>query len=117
MREDRYIACNLMDTGNHPIDARRHIFGGLSPGRSVAEYHPARVSSLDLGRRQSFVLTIIPFDEVRLDLGGTVEAREMAGLAGTRKRADEHRREAVRCQDGRQLCSEAPSVFGQRDVR
>src|ERR1043166_8623729 len=100
MGEDRHIACDLTDTDNHPVDACCHIFGGLSPRRPVPEYHPARLFGLDLGCRQSLVLTIIPFDKIRLDLAGAIESREPASLASTRKRADEHSREAVRCQDG-----------------
>ena len=71
---------------------------------------------MDLFRGQSFVLPIVPFNEVGIDFSLRAEARELAGLSGAMKRARQNQRERRPFQEWFELSGDVPTVLRQRDV-
>jgi hypothetical protein len=69
-------------SSNDLIDSRADLRRAFAAGAAVAEEHPVWCLRMDLFRGQSFVLPIVPFDEVGIDFSLGAEARELAGLSG-----------------------------------
>ncbi len=71
---------------------------------------------MDLLRRQSLMLAVVPLGEVGIGDAHIAEPRQCAGLAHPLHRTDEHERERLLGEHRPYLFSKPPPVVGQGDV-
>src|SRR5262245_25388374 len=89
MREQNDVAVDRARAGYHPVHPRPDLLWRLAARASIRENQPARGDLVDLLRRQSLVLAIVPFDQVGVDDSLIAEARQLAGLSRPPHRAAE----------------------------
>src|SRR5208337_1359647 len=99
VREKHDVAVNGARPGYYSIDPCSHLVRRLSRGASVPEDEPARRDLVDLLRRQSFVVAIVPLDQISVDDRGIAEARQFASLSGASHWAAKREAECIPCQD------------------
>src|ERR1700746_3682250 len=62
--KQRNVAIGTPRPRNHPIHPRTHLLRHLTVRASISEDQPARRDLMDLLRRQSLILAVIPLSEV-----------------------------------------------------
>src|SRR6185369_13251018 len=72
---------------NDPIGPGADCLWRFAPRTTIAENLPAGPLHADLGGGEAFVVAVIPFHQVRNDLGQFAEAGQFAGPARPFKRA------------------------------
>src|SRR5580692_2584634 len=114
--KQRNVAIGTPRSRNHPIHPGTHLLWRLTARASIPKDQPARRHRMDLLRRQSLILAVIPLGEVGMDDGHIAEPRQCAGLARPLHRADEYERERLFGEHRSHLFSKPPPVVGQGDV-
>ena len=117
MGEQQHISVGLEGAGDHSVRARPDGSGSLTPGHPVGPERPAGSLDADVRRSPTFVLPVVPFEEVVSRLALVGEAGETAGLdsPSTRGSSGPTRRCARPAGAPASSACERPS-FGERDV-
>src|SRR5579864_2641299 len=76
--------------GDDPIGAGAYVGRLLAIRAAVAEQEPAGALGHDFAGLAAFVVAVVPFEKVRIDLGPRAESSKLAGAPGARERAREH---------------------------
>ena len=80
--------------GMHPADnlisPRAHLVGRFTSGAAVAEQLPIRAYRMDLGRAATFILAVVPFEQIAIDVGCGAEAGQLTGPARTLQGTGKH---------------------------
>ena len=102
--------------GDNAIGARADLFRRLAARTAVAKNRPTRPSRANLFRRESFVLAIVPLDQVGLDIGKLAKPSEFAGFAGALERTREDQCKGDLGQNRFENPRGCSSVFGQWNI-
>ncbi len=89
-RKKQYIRAECAHPSHHRVSPRRHLFRRFAAGAAVTEQLPIRALGMDLGRGQTLILAVIPFDEIAIDLRDVPKSREFAGATRALQRARKH---------------------------
>src|ERR1700729_2901051 len=83
-KHDRLVI-NRAKAANHAISARADIGWLLAVWAPVAEQEPAGPVGEDFAALAPLVIAVVPFEQVRIKLGGVTEPSECAGASRTLK--------------------------------
>ena len=116
--ERNCIASQRTHFCDHTIDSHAELLRSFSASAAaIVEDCPARMVSLNLVGGQSFVIAVVPFHQIRINLGARSQSRQFTGLPRPSQRARQHqveiRRDEFLTQESRSLAA----VLGQRDIR
>src|SRR3984885_2189318 len=115
-KHDRLVI-NRAKAANHAISARADIGWLLAVWAPVAEQEPAGPVGEDFAALAPLVIAVVPFEQVRIKLGGVAEPSECAGASRTLKGTGEN---PVKLKSLKALV-EPPglpfALFGQRNIR
>src|SRR5271166_2861005 len=117
VREQRDVTVSRARPGDHPVYPRTHFVRRLAARASIPEDQPARCDLVDLLGRYSFVLAVVPLDQVGVDDSLVAETRQLTGLPRPLHGAAKNERERVLGQHRPQPFGDAAPTFGQRNVR
>ena len=81
---------NLLNNAVRPL---ANLPGDSPSGQPVAKEMPSGPFRVDLGKTASFVITAIPFDEIRLNPGDLSKTSQLTGSDHPLERAGEDRRQ------------------------
>src|SRR5262249_27608345 len=84
------LPVNGAQAAHHPVGPRAYLIRRLSAGTTVAKYLPTGTFRKDLGRATAFILTVVPFVQVTIDVRHGSEASQLAGPARALQRTGEH---------------------------
>src|ERR1700730_11390474 len=115
--KQRNVAIGAPRSRNHPIHPRTHLLWRLTARASIPEDQPARRHVMDLLRRQSLILAVIPLGEVGINDGHIAKPRQRAGLPRTSRRAAQNDSEGRRVEHRPHPLGEPAPIVGQRDIR
>src|SRR5262245_19224118 len=79
--KNQNVPVNGAQAAHHPVGPRAYLIRRLSAGTTVAKYLPTGTFRKDLGRATAFILTVVPFVQVTIDLRHGSEASQLAGPA------------------------------------
>src|SRR2546425_10478142 len=113
-REKQNVAGDSAYSVHYAVGPRRNVFWRFAPRAAVAEQLPVRAFGKDVSRAPAFVLAVVPFDQVGVNLGHRPEPSQFAGPHGPTQGARKYRRECHRVQPLTKLSRIALSVLGQR---
>ena len=116
MREQRYVASLRPQPAYHSIDACTNLFRCLATRASMAEDEPARRDLVDLLGRQSLVLAVVPFNEVRVDNRLVPETRQLAGFSCALHRTAQNELKPSLSENRSHPLRMPAAIVGQRDV-
>lgn len=102
--------------GQHAVTARADLLGGLAAGAAVAEELPIGTHGVNLIRSEAFVFTVIPFEQVRIDIGDGAEAGELARAPRALQWACKNQFEIQSGQPLSQRTGVLLAVFGQGQI-
>src|SRR6516165_8270669 len=112
----QHVALDRANPANHAVGAAADL-GRRFPSRTaVAEYMPARTFLVDIGAGAAFVISVIPFDQVAVDLGLVSKTGQFAGPASALQRTGEYTGEGQAAQPVSQAAGVALAPFGQRQI-
>src|ERR1700738_4189288 len=74
--KQRTVAIGTPRSRNHPIHPRTHLLWRLTARASIPEDQPARRHLMDLLRRQSLILAVVPLGAVVIEDGRVAETRQ-----------------------------------------
>jgi hypothetical protein len=87
--KQQHVSGDGTDTLNHSVGSLLNLVRHLASRAAIPEQLPVWALRVDLGRAPAFVLTVVPFDQVRIGLGYRSESGQFAGsecaLEGARK--------------------------------
>lgn len=116
MRKKRDVARKGTQAGDQSVCAGGKLIGRFAIGGSVFEYRPPRLFAKDVFGELAFMVTVVPFGKVGLDLGDRRQGYQRAGLPCTFEWAGEH----LTKWDLPQICSQVlsfiPTVFRQWNI-
>lgn len=81
-RKYQHVAGHCPHAGEHPIRASAHLRRTFPARATVPKELPAWCLGVNVNRLASLVFTVIPFDQVRVDLGSSAESRQFASMSG-----------------------------------
>src|SRR5438045_7370891 len=88
-RENQHIAVDGAHSTHNVIGPRANMIRQFSTGTAIAKQLPVGTLLMDLDRSATFVIPVVPFDQIAIDLGCTSEPGQFASassaLQGTRK--------------------------------
>ena len=84
----RVIGC--AKAGDDAVGARAHIGWLLAVRAPVAKQEPARALAKDFAALAPLVVAVVPFEQIRIKLGGVAEPSECAGASRTLKGTGEN---------------------------
>ena len=67
-----------------------YLSGRFTAGAAIAEEPPVGAVAADFGAAETFVVSVIPFNEIGVEFGDGFVTSEGAGLGGALQRAGEH---------------------------
>ena len=105
------------DTLDDAIRSRADLIESFSAGEAIAKQFPIRTLRLDFRGGESFVIAIIPFDEVGVDFGCLTEAGKLARAPRPKQRTGKHFAELLIFEPLAELAGIALTAWGERQVR
>src|SRR5713101_5676322 len=78
MREDRNIAFQRPEPGNHPICASGNLGGRFAPWASVSKDIPVWPCLANIHRALSLVVAVVPLREIRFDFCNVTQPGQLA---------------------------------------
>jgi len=75
-RKNQYIAVDRPGTPDHTISAGANLLRRFSVGTTIAKQVPIRSLRMNLRCSQAFVIAVVPFHQIRIDLGYGSKARQ-----------------------------------------
>ena len=116
--ENPFTISNLTTTGGGWLTATATLLTPVAArAAAITEDCPPRAMNVNLLGGQSFVVAVVPFHQIRIDLGTRAEPRQFAGLPRPSQRARQHQLEISRDQFLPQQPRLLATVLSQRDVR
>ena len=116
VREQHDIAVDGARPDDHSVDPCSHLLRPLSSRASVSKDEPAWRDVMNLLRRQSLVVAIVPLDQISVDDRHITEACQFAGLSRASHWAAKSEPECIPGQDRLQPLRQPTAVVGQRHV-
>src|SRR5215471_10088368 len=92
-RKEQRVAIERPHPGDDAIGARAYSCRGLAAGTPIPEQLPVRAFAANLLCGSTFVVAVVPLEQITVDFRGGAKARQLAGPRGTLERAREHPRE------------------------
>jgi len=77
-REEQNVAGDPAHSLHYAVFPRSNVFWRFAPWAAVAEQVPVRAFGKDVSRVAAFVLAVVPFDQVTINLGYGSEPSELA---------------------------------------
>src|SRR4026207_2130198 len=116
--EESRIALQCAYSCDHTIGTDADLLWSLSArAAAIVEDCPTWAMNKNLLGGQSFVVPVVPFHQIRIDLGARAQTRQFAGLPRPSQRARQPRLEFSRARFLPQQPRLLATVLGQRDVR
>src|SRR5438067_8629189 len=116
VREQSHVAINCACPSDHPVRARAHLRRRLPAWAAIAKDQPARRALVNLARRQSLVLAVVPLGEVMVYYRFVAEPSQLAGFARPLHRATEDESERLLGELRPHSFGEPAPVVGQRNI-
>ena len=116
MREECDVFAKAAKPRNEAVGAGRYLCSRLTARTTVAEDVPVGRGLSYFSSRKALVCAIVPFCEVRFDLGFVSKARERTCLAGASARTGQDTRERNGLQKRQQSAGLHLAVLGQGNV-
>src|SRR6266852_386940 len=113
-REKQNVAGDSAYSLHYAVCPRSNVFWRFAPRAAVAEQLPVRAFCKDVSRVAAFVLAIVPFDQVTVNLGHGSKPSQFARLHGPTQRTGKHLRKCHPVQTLTKLVRIALSVLGER---
>src|SRR6516165_3494592 len=92
-RKKQHVPLYGMQPADNAISPRAHLVRRFTSGAAVAEQLPIRAFRTDLGCAATFILAVVPFEQIAIDVGCGAEAGQLTGparaLQGAGKNLDE----------------------------
>src|SRR5262249_7732207 len=95
-REEQKVALNRADSLQEAVGSGAHLPRGFTPGATVAKKPPVGPLRMNLNAAAAFVLTIVPFEQVRFDLGQSSKTSQFAGPGRALQGAGQNFRKGLR---------------------
>src|SRR4029079_10119916 len=89
-RKEQRMACRRADAADDPIRTFADFMRRFASRAAVAEEFPIGTFCTNLSRTASFVLTIVPFDQVFINVSDWFEAGQFTGPGRTLQRTGQH---------------------------
>ena len=87
MRKDCDVGLQLSNSCDYSIGSEPNLFGGFPARTGMSPDRPSRNLLLDLFRRDSFVIAVIPLHQVGTEFDPSAQAGETSGLERSLQRA------------------------------
>ena len=116
VRKERDLSVQVPKTGDESIGPVGNSPGCFTPGATVSENIPIGPDLADVHGAPTFVITVVPFSEVRLDFGAPTQGNQCTGPLSPSARATEHMGEFGVAQSLPKLSCFLFAMFGQRNV-
>src|SRR5436190_23174576 len=120
------MKCPLEKSSTSPGTARTRLTtrsaraaawaGDSPPGTAVAEQFPIGALRPDFGSAVPLILTIVPFDQIRVDFSDSSKASQLARAPGALQRARKHLGKTQSAQPFLEAARIALATFCQRQV-
>jgi len=104
VREQKHVAGSPESTVDHSLSSDGNLRAAFASRHAVAPQGPARVFNLNLGRSPSFVLTVIPLEQICVEYCTIAEAGEEAGFSCSVERAGQYECEVAANKGPGDLC-------------
>src|ERR1035438_6856995 len=111
------MAADLYRALDDATGARGHLLDGLAMRHRRRPDGPARHALLDLRAGTPFVSAVVPFAQIRLDLGHAAIARQLAGFVRALQRAGQHQGEGPPREVASEFLRFPHPGRGEREVR
>src|SRR5512132_4381869 len=98
VREKGDVAIRQRGAVDRGAGSRGYLFDRLRAGKAFDPKIPARNLFANIRGRETFVITVIPLEEVGLDLRHIAVSGQAAGLQSTLERAGQHQGETFTAQ-------------------
>ena len=82
-REEQYVPGDRSRTAEDAVGPCAHLVGRFTSRAAVTKQLPIRASRMDLGRAATFILAVVPFEQIAIDAGCGSEAGHFTGPART----------------------------------
>src|SRR5215216_528133 len=92
-RKNQYIGVERADTRNNTIGTRANLFRRFSVRATIAKQFPIRSCGVDLCRSQTFVVAVVPFDQITIDFSYGSKARQFTSSKSALQWAGQDSRE------------------------
>ena len=101
--KDQHIALDTAQTVDHSIRSITDLSQRLAAGAAITKKLPSGSGLLNLGCPQTFVISVVPFDQVRIHFRDCFEARKFAGQVCSFQSASQYLSECSPCQNRTQV--------------
>jgi hypothetical protein len=115
--KNEHIPLYFSDSGKSPIGPSSDVPRRFTVGAAIAEDYPTGALCQDLGPRPTFVVAIIPFDEIGGGLGQRPVAAKFARAHRSLKRARENPGEGSTGESRLKQTSLFLAALGQGEIR
>jgi hypothetical protein len=92
-RKKQHVSFYSTHPADNEISPRAHLVGRFASGAPVSEQLPIRSFRMDFGRAATFILAVVPFEQIAIYIGCGAEAGQLTGpscaLQGTGKNLGE----------------------------
>ena len=116
MREDRDVAFQRPEPGNHPICTFGNLGGRFAAWASVSKDIPVWPCLANIHRALSLVVAVVPLREIRFDFCNVTQPGQLACSPCTLQRTGEHPAEPHSAEPFRELAGVLFALFSQRYV-
>jgi hypothetical protein len=115
-REYSQVSLESPRSADDPVGSDAHLIRGFSAWATVAEQLPIRALHVDLGGAATFILAIIPFGQIGIDLGDIAKAGEFGSPLRALRRTGQYLSQVRSAQPLSESAGLPFAVFGQRQV-
>src|SRR5258708_11270979 len=116
-RKDQHIAFDRTHATHNVIGPRANVVRQFSAGAAVAKQLPVGAMCMNLHRSETFVLAVVPFDQIAIDFGCGRKAGQFAGASSALQGAREYLRERQSGQPFPKPTGIAFASLGERHIR
>jgi hypothetical protein len=89
-RENQHVALDDAHMLHHPIGTRANLAWRFPSRAAIAKQLPIRALVVDVSRKTTLVLPIVPSEQVPVDFSHSSEAGQLARSDGTLQRTGKH---------------------------
>jgi hypothetical protein len=112
--EKQHVTCDGAHALYHSVGPRANLGWRFPSGAAITKQLPIRALLMDISRQATFILAIVPFEQVPVDFSHSSEAGQLAGPGGTPQRAGKHPGESQSPQPFRKPARIALATFRER---
>src|SRR6266850_6365750 len=88
--EKQHVTFDRAGAFQHTICPRTDLVRRLPSGAAIPKQLPVRALPVDVSSKATFILAIVPFEQVSVDFSHSSKASQLAGSGGTLQRAGKH---------------------------